>query len=284
MTDAFRAYHKPTGKAAKTLNAYRIGERYAGARRLETPDRSASPPRTTSRPRRGIPSGPRHPPTPPRRPTSPRSAPRRRLEGEFRTDLGTTLNSFACSPRSSPLPCGAWWARGTAFGRTCSAPCCWACSGSRRCSSGTTPGTGAITHNHAKDFFIGQEAGNLCNGVGITWWTTTHNVHHCACNSLECDPDIQHMPVLAVTPKYFDSVWSLYHQRRMAFDRMARFLVSVQHYSFYPIRRAVQPVRHGFILLLTGKGDQEQEARAGDLRHGPLFHLARRSGVCAAGE
>jgi len=43
------------------------------------------------------------------------------------------------------------------------------------------------------------------------------------------------MPILAVTPKYFDSVWSLYHNRRMPFDRAARFLVSVQHYSFYPI-------------------------------------------------
>ena len=29
MTDAFRAYHSPNGKAAKTLNAYKIGE-FAG--------------------------------------------------------------------------------------------------------------------------------------------------------------------------------------------------------------------------------------------------------------
>ena len=43
------------------------------------------------------------------------------------------------------------------------------------------------------------------------------------------------MPVLAVTPKYFNSVYSLYHKRIMAFDAAAKLLVSVQHYSFYPI-------------------------------------------------
>jgi delta8-fatty-acid desaturase len=120
---------------------------------------------------------------------------------------------------------------------------------------GHDAGHGAITHDHAKDFYIGLIVGNLCNGVGITWWTTTHNVHHCACNSLECDPDIQHMPVLAVTPKYFDSVWSLYHQRRMTFDSAARFMVSVQHYSFYPIMAVARFNLYvqGLILLLTSK-------------------------------
>ena len=45
----------------------------------------------------------------------------------------------------------------------------------------------AITHNGRYDKMIGLLAGNLCNGVGIAWWTATHNVHHVAVNSVECE-------------------------------------------------------------------------------------------------
>ena len=93
----------------------------------------------------------------------------------------------------------------------------------------------AVTHNRKLDTAIGWLIGNMCNGVGISWWSSTHNVHHCAVNSLECDPDIQHMPILAVTRKYFESVYSLYHNRQLKFDWLAKKFVSVQHYTFYPI-------------------------------------------------
>lgn len=93
----------------------------------------------------------------------------------------------------------------------------------------------AVTHNRKYDNVIGWLIGNMCNGIGISWWSSTHNVHHCAVNSLECDPDIQHMPILAVTRKYFDSVYSLYHERQLKFDWLAKKFVSVQHYTFYPI-------------------------------------------------
>ena len=92
-----------------------------------------------------------------------------------------------------------------------------------------------VTHNRKYDNVIGWLIGNMCNGIGISWWSSTHNVHHCAVNSLECDPDIQHMPILAVTRKYFDSVYSLYHERQLKFDWLAKKFVSVQHYTFYPI-------------------------------------------------
>ena len=93
----------------------------------------------------------------------------------------------------------------------------------------------AVTHNRKYDNVIGWLIGNMCNGIGISWWSSTHNVHHCAVNSLECDPDIQHMPIFAVTRKYFDSVYSLYHERQLKFDWLAKKFVSVQHYTFYPI-------------------------------------------------
>jgi len=100
---------------------------------------------------------------------------------------------------------------------------------------GHDAGHASITFDRRRDAAIGWVVGNLFNGVGIAWWMATHNVHHCAVNSLECDPDIQHMPVFAVSSKYFNSVYSMYHRRRMTFDRVAKALVRVQHYTFYPI-------------------------------------------------
>ncbi|MBA0592433.1 hypothetical protein Gorai_009415, partial [Gossypium raimondii] len=35
--------------------------------------------------------------------------------------------------------------------------------------------------------------------ISIAWWKWTHNAHHIACNSLDCDPDLQHIPVFAVS-------------------------------------------------------------------------------------
>ena len=50
-------------------------------------------------------------------------------------------------------------------------------------------------------------------------------------------------------------MWSLYHQRRMTFDRAARWLVSVQHYSFYPIMAVARFNLYAqtLILLATSK-------------------------------
>ena len=60
---------------------------------------------------------------------------------------------------------------------------------------------------------------------------------HCCSvpNAYKSDPDIQHLPVFAVTTKFFNSVWSTYHKRVMTFDPIARFLVGYQHILFYPV-------------------------------------------------
>ncbi|KAE8657680.1 Delta(8)-fatty-acid desaturase [Hibiscus syriacus] len=36
-------------------------------------------------------------------------------------------------------------------------------------------------------------AGNCLTGISIAWWKWTHNAHHIACNSLDYDPDLQHI-------------------------------------------------------------------------------------------
>ncbi|KAK5830075.1 acyl-lipid (9-3)-desaturase-like [Gossypium arboreum] len=77
--------------------------------------------------------------------------------------------------------------------------------------------------------------GNCLAGISIGWWKWNHNAHHIACNSLEFDPDLQHMPIFAVSSKLFNSLTSYFYERKMNFDSIARFLVSYQHWTFYPV-------------------------------------------------
>ncbi|CAM9763655.1 unnamed protein product, partial [Sphacelaria rigidula] len=49
------------------------------------------------------------------------------------------------------------------------------------------------------------------------------------------DPDIQHLPFMAISPKFFESLYSVYHERVMIYDFLGRCMVSVQHFLFYPL-------------------------------------------------
>ncbi|KAM1012833.1 hypothetical protein ACFX2C_043035 [Malus domestica] len=77
--------------------------------------------------------------------------------------------------------------------------------------------------------------GNCLAGISIAWWKRNHNAHHISVNSLEFDPDLQHMPFFAVNSKLFSSLASYYYDRKMNFDAFTRFMVSYQHWSFYPV-------------------------------------------------
>merc|ERR1711871_894815 len=75
-----------------------------------------------------------------------------------------------------------------------------------------------------------------CAGISIAWWKRSHNVHHIVCNSIEHDPDIQHLPALCCDEKICEKpYWSTYHSKIFSMDAAARFIVSYQHYLFYPI-------------------------------------------------
>ncbi|KAK6162257.1 hypothetical protein DH2020_002098 [Rehmannia glutinosa] len=78
-------------------------------------------------------------------------------------------------------------------------------------------------------------AGNCLTGISIAWWKWTHNAHHIACNSLDYDPDLQHLPMLAVSSKLFQSLTSRFYGRELTFDPVSRFFVSYQHLTFYPV-------------------------------------------------
>ncbi|GLT79713.1 hypothetical protein SLA2020_511900 [Shorea laevis] len=78
-------------------------------------------------------------------------------------------------------------------------------------------------------------AGNCVTGISIAWWKWTHNQHHIACNSLDHDPDLQHIPMFAVSSHLFNSITSYFYGRKLKFDSLARFFISYQHWTFYPV-------------------------------------------------
>jgi len=93
----------------------------------------------------------------------------------------------------------------------------------------------AVTHNRWKDSVFGMLFLQTFGGLSIGWWKKSHNSHHIISNNMRHDPDIQHLPVMAVSEKFFTRVWSTFHQKYFVFDSLARLLVSYQHLLFYPI-------------------------------------------------
>lgn len=96
-------------------------------------------------------------------------------------------------------------------------------------------------------------SGNCLAGISIAWWKWNHNAHHIACNSLDFDPDLQHMPFFVVSSKFFNSLTSYFYERKMNFDCVTRFLVSYQHWTFYPVMcfARINLFAQSFILLLS---------------------------------
>lgn len=92
-----------------------------------------------------------------------------------------------------------------------------------------------ITHNFHIDTCIGILIADFIGGLSIGWWKRNHNVHHIVTNSPEHDPDIEHMPVFAISTRFFSSLRSTYYDRIMPFDTIAQFALKYQHYLYYPI-------------------------------------------------
>lgn len=93
----------------------------------------------------------------------------------------------------------------------------------------------AVTGVRWVDGLFGLLVGNFLSGLSIGWWKDSHNTHHILTNVVTHDPDIQHLPFLAVSDKFFKSLWSFYHKRRMSFSSTAQSFVSYQHWLYYPV-------------------------------------------------
>lgn len=100
---------------------------------------------------------------------------------------------------------------------------------------GHCAGHSSVTHSRRLDSAVGMLVGNLATGISIGWWRSTHNMHHVFTNSVPDDPDIQH-EILAIADDFWDrDVFSTYHKRVMARNRLTHWFVSNQHVLFYPV-------------------------------------------------
>ncbi|KAF4512099.1 hypothetical protein G6O67_001281 [Ophiocordyceps sinensis] len=92
-----------------------------------------------------------------------------------------------------------------------------------------------ITHKYSIDPIIGILIANFIGGLSMGWWKRNHNVHHILTNAPEHDPDIEHMPLFAVSHRLLGSLRSTYYDRVMEYDAAARFLLSFQSWTYYPL-------------------------------------------------
>ncbi|KAI0188844.1 fatty acid desaturase-domain-containing protein [Astrocystis sublimbata] len=90
-----------------------------------------------------------------------------------------------------------------------------------------------ITHDFHTDSALGIIIADFLGGLSLGWWKQNHNVHHVVTNSPEHDPDIEHMPFMAVSHRLLQSLRSTYYDRIMEYDAVAKVAIKVQHYSYY---------------------------------------------------
>ena len=83
-------------------------------------------------------------------------------------------------------------------------------------------GHSGVTHNFHTDHIIGSLM-SACMGLSVGWWKSDHNTHHVVCNAVEHDPNIQHMPMLAITDKIFEKpgFYDTYHKKVVGMDWLA---------------------------------------------------------------
>ena len=102
------------------------------------------------------------------------------------------------------------------------------------------------------DSFYGTLFGNTLGGISLGWWKHGHYVHHVSPNDMEKDPDIQHLPVMAVDEKML-GFYSSFHKKWFHFTPLAKLLVSKQVYLFYPIMSVARFNLYAQSLLWSSK-------------------------------
>jgi fatty acid desaturase len=89
----------------------------------------------------------------------------------------------------------------------------------------------------------------------MAWWKRSHNTHHVTPNSIEYDPDIQHLPVFVLTPDSFHGVMSYYHGRVMHYAGVAaNVFIPVQHYIYFIAMALARYNMYLQSLILVVKG------------------------------
>lgn len=92
-----------------------------------------------------------------------------------------------------------------------------------------------ITHDYGVDTIIGIIIADFIGGLSMGWWKRNHNVHHILTNAPEHDPDIEHMPLFAVSHRLLGSLRSTYYDRVMKYDAAAKLLLRIQSWTYFPL-------------------------------------------------
>lgn len=96
-------------------------------------------------------------------------------------------------------------------------------------------GHNAFTLNRKFNYLFGLICINPTLGISLGFWKYTHNIHHLVTNSIENDPDIQHLPFIAVDNREFSTYKSTFYNKIFKIDKFTKFLVSNQTYISYPL-------------------------------------------------
>lgn len=92
-----------------------------------------------------------------------------------------------------------------------------------------------VTHHYQVDSMIAMSIASFMGGLSACWWKYNHNVHHIVTNAPEHDPDIQYVPIFALSHRMLNSLHSTFYGIVMQYDIFAKFLLQIQHYTYYPI-------------------------------------------------
>lgn len=116
-----------------------------------------------------------------------------------------------------------------------------------------------ITHNYQVDSMIGIVIADFIGGLSMGWWKNSHNVHHIVTNAPEHDPDIEHMPLFAISHRLLASLRSTYYNRVMKYDAAAKILLRIQAWTYYPLLALGRFNLYvlSWEFLLTGRGPKK---------------------------
>ncbi|KAF1963638.1 fatty acid/sphingolipid desaturase [Byssothecium circinans] len=119
-----------------------------------------------------------------------------------------------------------------------------------------------ITHNFTVDSTIAMFVASYLGGLSAGWWKWSHNVHHLVTNSPEHDPDIEYLPFFAITHRFFESLFSTYHEHTMTYDAFGQFMVRIQNWTYYPIMTVARfnLYQLGWTYLILNRGPKKGPA------------------------
>lgn len=120
----------------------------------------------------------------------------------------------------------------------------------------------SITHNYQIDNLFGMVIADWFGGLSLGWWKRNHNVHHLITNDPVHDPDIQHLPFFAVSTRLFDDVYSTYYEKVLWFDAVAKKMVPIQEFLYYPLLAfgRFNLYRLSWTHLILGQGPRHGQA------------------------